>query len=272
MSSTARMPVAFFGHGSPMNTLQSNRHTEAWRALGGSLPRPRAILAVSAHWYIEGTAVTAMTQPQTIHDFFGFPQALFDVQYPAPGDPALAARVRDLLAPVEVKMDQAWGLDHGTWSVLAHVYPQADIPVVQLAIDATKPAAWHYELGRRLAPLRDEGVLIVGSGDVVHNLRVIRWGDEAAPFDWAARFNDFARHHIAAGEHAPLIGYAAQGEDARLSIPTPEHYLPLLYVLGAAQGGNAGNGAGDRDDIVSFATDGIELGSISMLSCVIGPS
>jgi 4,5-DOPA dioxygenase extradiol len=260
------MPVAFFGHGSPMNTLESNRHTQAWRALGRSMPRPRAILCVSAHWYIEGTAVTAMEKPRTIHDFFGFPQALFDVRYPAPGAPALAARVRELLAPVEVVMDQDWGLDHGTWSVLAHVYPQADIPVVQLAIDATKPAQWHYELAQRLAPLRDEGVLIVGSGDVVHNLRVIRWNrgsnEPAQPYDWAQRFNDLARECIEKGEHAPLIEYEKLGEDARLSIPTPDHYLPLLYVLGAQQ-------AGDK---LNVATDGIELGSISMMSFTLEPT
>ena len=258
-----RMPMVFFGHGSPMNALESNRHTQAWRTLGATLPRPRAILAISAHWYIEGTAVTAMEKPPTIHDFFGFPQPLFDLQYPAPGDPALAARVRELLAPVEAKFDTEWGLDHGTWSVLVHTYPHADIPIVQLAIDATKPAQWHYDLGARLAPLRDEGVLIIGSGDVVHNLRVIRWGDDAAPYDWATRFNDQARAWLAAGEHAPLIGYevleAALGADAKLAIPTPEHYLPLLYVLGAQ----------DAQDRVRFATDGIELGSISMLACVI---
>ncbi|MDB5804145.1 MAG: hypothetical protein JWN73_1467 [Betaproteobacteria bacterium] len=261
MSTSNRMPVAFFGHGSPMNTLESNRHTDAWRALGVTLPKPRAILMVSAHWYTEGTAVTAMDKPATIHDFFGFPQALFDVRYPAPGDPALAARVRDMLAPAEIGMDQEWGLDHGAWSVLAHVYPQADIPVVQLSINARQPAAWHYDLGKRLAPLRDEGVLILGSGDVVHNLRVMRRGADAAPYEWAERFNQQARACIEAGEHAPLIAYEALGEDARLSIPTPEHYLPLLYVLGAQA----------PDDQVSFVTDGIELGSISMLTCVIGP-
>jgi 4,5-DOPA dioxygenase extradiol len=255
------MPMVFYGHGSPMNALESNRHTKAWRALGATLPRPKAILAISAHWYVDGTAVTAMEQPPTIHDFFGFPQPLFDLEYPAPGDPALAARVRDLLAPIDTKLDTEWGLDHGTWSVLVHTYPDADIPIVQLAIDATKPPQWHYDLARRLAPLRDEGVLIIGSGDVVHNLRVIRWGDAAAPYDWATRFNDLARSQIASGAHAPLIGYEALGQDAKLSIPTPEHYLPLLYLLGAQ----------DAQDSVRFATDGIELGSISMLTCVIEP-
>jgi 4,5-DOPA dioxygenase extradiol len=254
------MPAVFLGHGSPMNAVQENRHTAAWRALGAALPRPRAILSVSAHWYIRGAAVTAMPAPQTIHDFFGFPPALFEVEYPAPGAPELAAQVRDLLAPLEIAMDQNWGLDHGTWSVLVHVYPAADIPVVQLAIDATQPPQFHYELGRRLKPLRDQGVLVLGSGDVVHNLRVIRWGADAHPYDWAMRFNERVRAQLQAGEHAPLIDYLAQGEDARLSVPTPEHYLPLLYVLGTQH----------EDESVSFPTDGIELGSISMLACRIG--
>jgi 4,5-DOPA dioxygenase extradiol len=251
-----RMPAVFFGHGSPMNTLERNRHTEAWQAAGRQLPRPKAILAVSAHWYIRGVAVTAMANPQTIHDFGGFPPALHAYQYPAPGDPALAARVRDLLAPVALGLDHEWGLDHGTWSVLAHVYPNADIPVVQLAIDRTQPAAFHYELGRRLAPLRDEGVLIVGSGNVVHNLGVIQWGDRAAPYPWALLFNRTFRENLERGTHEPLIDYAGQGEAARMSIPTPDHYLPALYVLGAQR----------DDDTLSILTDGIELGSISMLS------
>lgn len=263
MSATSRMPAVFFGHGSPMNTLEDNPHTAAWRRLGASLPQPRAILSVSAHWYVRGTAVTAMQSPPTIHDFYGFPQPLFDVQYPAPGDPALAARVRELLAPVDTKMDDGSGLDHGTWSVLAHVYPKADIPVVQLSIDATQPPEFHYEMGRRLKPLRDEGVLVIGSGDVVHNLGVIRWPNGksgAQAYDWATRFNDRVRELLVAGEHAPLTDYAAMGNDARMSIPTPEHYLPLLYVLGTQH----------EDEQVSFATDGIELGSISMMTCVIG--
>jgi 4,5-DOPA dioxygenase extradiol len=254
------MPAVFFGHGSPMNTLEDNPHTAAWRALGASLPRPKAILSVSAHWYVGGTAVTAMQSPPTIHDFFGFPQPLFNVQYPAPGAPALAARVRELLAPVDTQMDQGWGLDHGTWSVLVHLYPKADIPVVQLSIDAGQAPQFHYEMGRRLKPVRDEGVLVLGSGDVVHNLGVIRWGEHARPYDWATRFNDRVRAQLIAGEHAPLIDYAGLGSDARQSVPTPEHYLPLLYVLGSQH----------EDETVSFPTDGIELGSISMLTCVIG--
>jgi 4,5-DOPA dioxygenase extradiol len=254
--SRPRMPAVFLGHGSPMNTLERNRHTDAWRALGERMPRPDAILAVSAHWYVRGTAVTAMAAPVTIHDFGGFPPALHAFQYAAPGDPALAARVRDLLAPLPVRLDREWGLDHGTWSVLAHVYPQADVPVVQLAIDAAQPAPFHYELGRKLAALRDDGVMIVGSGNVVHNLRTVRWGPDAAPFPWATRFNDEARALIAARDHAPLVAWEAMGEAARMSIPTPDHYLPLLYVLGAQRDGDA----------LAVVTDGIELSSIGMLS------
>jgi 4,5-DOPA dioxygenase extradiol len=255
-----RMPAVFFGHGSPMNTLERNRYTDAWRAIGKSVPRPAAILAVSAHWYIRGTAVTAMQMPATIHDFGGFPQALFDYQYPAPGSPALARRVRDLLKPRTVRLDDIWGLDHGTWSVLAHVFPDADIPVVQLSIDAAQPASFHYELGRRLAPLRDEGVLIVGSGNVVHNLGMIKWDSAAPAYDWAVRFNEQVRDCIERRDHPPLIAYEKLGNDARLSVPTPEHYLPLLYVIGLQ----------DKDEPVALAVDGIQNASISMLTVVVG--
>ena len=254
------MPVVFFGHGSPMNALEHSRYTEAWRQIGEAVPRPKAILAISAHWYTRGTAVTAMPRPRTIHDFGGFPKALFDVQYPAQGDPQLATRVRDLLAPIDVQLDQSWGLDHGTWSVLVHVFPKADVPVVQLSIDATQPAQFHYDLGKCLAPLRDEGVFIIGSGDVVHNLGVINWNAGAAPFDWATRFNDRVRDCLARRDHRSLIAYGEFGEDARLAIPTPEHYLPLLYCIGAQEPGEP----------VSFAVDGIELGSISMLCAIVG--
>ena len=248
-----RMPTVFVGHGSPMNTLEDNAHTRAWRQLGESLPRPTAILAVSAHWYTRGTGVTAMAQPRTIHDFYGFPPALFAVKYPAPGATALASRVQELLQPVRVVADQEWGLDHGTWSVLVHMYPHADIPVAQLSIDATQPADYHYGLGQRLAALRDEGVLILGSGNVVHNLGRARWGSAAA-YPWATSFNDQLRSSLARGDHAFAIGYEQAGEAAQLAVPTPEHYLPLLYVLGAGGGQ------------ISFPTDGIELGSISMLT------
>ena len=249
------MPAIFFGHGSPMNTLEHNQYTDAWRQLGELAGRPKAILAISAHWYTQATAVTAMTRPKTIHDFYGFPQELFDVQYPAPGDPDLAARVHELLAPVDVALDHSWGLDHGTWSVLKHAFPDADIPVVQLAIDATKPAAFHHTIGAHLAPLRDEGVLVIGSGNVVHNLRLIGWGG-GAPYDWAKRFNDYVRDALSTGEYQRLIHYEQAGADARLAVPTPEHYLPLLYVLGARR----------DDEPLQIAIDGIEIRSIGMLS------
>ena len=254
-----RMPAVFFGHGNPMNALEHNRYTEAWKQIGSSMPRPSAILAVSAHWYIRGTAVTAMETPRTIHDFGGFPRALFEFQYPAPGSPALAQRVRDLLAPLDVRADEDWGLDHGTWSVLAHAFPQADVPVVQLSIDATQPAAFHYQLGKQLAPLRDEGVLIMGSGNVVHNLATIKWGDDVAAYDWAVRFNARVRDCLERRDHAPLINYENLGEDARLAIPTPEHYLPLLYVI-AQQ---------DEREPMAFMSDGIQNASISMLTVMV---
>ena len=261
MTRTPLMPAVFFGHGSPMNALEQNRYTDAWRQIGASMPNPKAILCVSAHWYTRGTAVTAMLQPRTIHDFGGFPSELFEVRYPASGSPVLAARVRDLLAPVPVELDQTWGIDHGAWSVLVHAFPHADIPVVQLSIDASKPAHWHYELATHLAPLRSEGVLIVGSGNVVHNLGTLRWGDDAPPFDWALRFNEKVRAHFRAHEHQALIEFESSGADGRLSIPTPEHYLPLLYALAQQQ----------PDESISIPINGIEFGSISMLTAVVGP-
>jgi len=255
----SRMPVVFFGHGSPMNTLERNKYTETWRALGESIPAPSAILCVSAHWYTRGTAVTAMEKPKTIHDFYGFPKALFDAEYPAPGDPRLAGRVRELLDPVEARLDDSWGLDHGTWSVLKHAYPEANIPVVQLSIDGTQAPGFHYETGKRLAPLRDEGVLVVGSGNVVHNLGVMKRGGGPA-FDWAVRFNEKVRKALASRDHQALIEFEQLGEDARLAVPTPEHYLPLLYIA-ALQG---------EDEEMSFAVDGYEMGSLSMLTAVAG--
>lgn len=192
----ATLPAIFFGHGNPMNALQHNPYTEAWKRIGEALPRPRAVLSISAHWFVPETGVTVTTAPRTIHDFGGFPGELYQVKYPAPGDPALARRVQKLLAPLPVNLDETWGLDHGTWSVLCHVYPQADVSVVQLSIDATQPASFHYEIGKRLAPLRDEGVLIAGSGNLVHNLRAYAWGQEAEPLDWALRFEDQARQML----------------------------------------------------------------------------
>lgn len=255
------LPAIFFGHGNPLNALQQNSYTQAWRALGNSLARPKAILCVSAHWFVPQTGVTITTAPRTIHDFGGFPRELYEVKYPAPGDPGLARRVQKLLAPLAVNLDESWGLDHGTWSVLCHVYPQADIPVVQLSIDETRPPAFHYEIGRRLAPLRDEGVLIMGSGNLVHTLHAYAWGRHAVePFDWAVRFERSVREMLVAGEHAPLIDYEKLGRDAMLSIPTPDHYLPLLYALATRQQGEA----------VSFPVTGVDGGSISMLTVRVG--
>jgi 4,5-DOPA dioxygenase extradiol len=256
-----RLPALFLGHGNPMNALQTNAWTRGWAALGETLPRPRAVLAISAHWYIEGTAVTAVDSPRTIHDFGGFPRELFAVRYPAPGDATLAARVQQLLAPLPIVADHEWGLDHGTWSVLCHLYPRADVPVVQLSIDETQPTSFHYALGARLRPLREEGILLLGSGDIVHNLHAYAWGRHPqAPYDWALRFEARVRAGLASGEHAPLIDYARLGPDALLAVPTPEHYLPLLYVLGASVPGES----------VSFPVEGMDGGSVSMLAVQFG--
>jgi 4,5-DOPA dioxygenase extradiol len=257
-----RMPAIFFGHGNPLNALLRNQYTEAWSNIGNYLPRPKAVLCVSAHWYLPGTAVTAMEKPRTIHDFGGFPRELYEVEYPAPGSPDLAHRVKSLLDPAAVALDEeSWGLDHGTWSVLCHVFPSADIPVVQLSIDETQPPEFHYELGKRLAPLRDEGVLIVGSGNLVHNLHAYAWGrHNVEPFDWAVRFEKLARELLIKGDHAPLADYESLGRDAMLSAPTPDHYLPLLYVIGSRS----------TSDEVSFPVEGFDGGSISMLTVQIG--
>jgi 4,5-DOPA dioxygenase extradiol len=243
-----------------MNALADNEYTRAWRTIGASMPKPRAILCVSAHWYVPATALTAMSAPRTIHDFGGFPRELFEFDYAAAGSPGLASEVRELLGGVPM-LDHAWGLDHGTWSVLCHVYPDADVPVVQLSINETLPASVHYELGRRLAPLREQGVLLIGSGNLVHNLHTYAWGRHPQePYDWAVRFEAQAREWMLAGNHAPLIGYEQLGRDAALAAPTPEHYLPLLYVLGAQQSG----------ETVTFPAEGVDGGSVSMLSVRVG--
>ena len=256
------MPAIFFGHGNPMNALLRNPYTEAWAGIGSTLARPKAILCISAHWYVEEAAVTVSTAPRTIHDFGGFPRELYQVQYPAPGDPHLAQRVQQLLAPVPVRLDDHWGLDHGAWSVLAHVYPQADIPVVQLSIDECRPPSFHYEIGRRLAPLREEGVLIVGSGNLVHNLHAYAWGRHVVePFDWAIAFEKRARELLLAQEDQPLIDYENKlGREALLAVPTPDHYLPLLYIAGTRL----------PSEPVSFPVEGVDGGSISMLAVKIG--
>jgi 4,5-DOPA dioxygenase extradiol len=254
-----RLPTIFLGHGSPTETL-GGTYADVWRRLGETLPRPRAVLMISAHWYTDTTAVTAMKAPRTIHDFYGFPEELYQITYPAPGEPWLAERTANLIAPVEIMPDQDWGLDHGAWSVLRHIFPNADVPVVQLSINRTKPPSFHFQIGRRLRDLRDEGVLIAGSGDVVHNLRTVSFDRGAEPYDWAIRFNNLVRRVIADHDWPSLIDYPALGEDALRSIPTPEHYLPLLYTLGAAY----------DDEPVSFFNDEIAFKSISMLGVNIG--
>lgn len=258
---TQSMPAIFFGHGNPLNALATNEWTEGWAAIGRKIPRPRAILAVSAHWYLPATLVTEMPKPRTIHDFGGFPKELYEIEYPASGDPLLAQKIQQLLAPTNVGLDHDWGLDHGTWSVLCRVFPDADIPVVQLSIDETQPPDFHYETARRLQSLRDEGVLIVGSGNLVHNLHTYSWGRQnTEPFDWAVRFEQRAKELMLAGDHTPLINYGSLGRDAILSAPTPDHYLPLLYVIAQARDGEA----------VTFPVQGFDGGSISMLTIQIG--
>ncbi|MEK6371775.1 MAG: 4,5-DOPA dioxygenase extradiol [Acidobacteriota bacterium] len=252
------MPAIFFGHGNPMNAIEQNAYTEAWARIGREIPKPKAIVAISAHWYLPATLVTAIEKPRTIHDFGGFPRPLYQVTYPAPGDPALALRLQSLTG---AGLDDRWGLDHGTWSVLIHAFPQADVPVVQLSIDETQPASFHYELGRRLAPLRDEGILLIGSGNLVHNLHTYAWGRHPVePFDWAVRFEAQARALIESGDHQPLVDYESLGRDAMLSAPTPDHYLPLLYILGARRPG----------ETATFPVEGIDGGSVSMLTVMLG--
>jgi 4,5-DOPA dioxygenase extradiol len=256
-----RMPAIFFGHGNPMNALLENDYTKGWANIGASIQRPKVILSVSAHWYFPATAVTALANPRTIHDFGGFPRELYEIEYPASGSLELANRVREILAPLQVGLDERWGLDHGTWSVLCHVFPEADVPVVQLSIDEAQPPSFHYEIGKRLAPLRDEGVLIMGSGNLVHNLHAYAWGRHAVePFDWAVRFEKQAREFLLEGNDAPLVNYETLGRDAQLSAPTPDHYLPLLYVMGARLEG----------DKVTFPVEGVDGGSVSMLTVKIG--
>jgi 4,5-DOPA dioxygenase extradiol len=253
-----RLPVFFVGHGSPMNAIEDNEFSRAWGKAAASIPRPRTILCVSAHWETNGMQLTAMPHPRTIHDFYGFPEELYRVAYPAPGSPDLARRVQAILGADNVELDQEWGLDHGTWSVLRRLFPAADIPVVQLSLNRRRTPAEHYALGERLQPLREQGVLILGSGNMVHNLGVMEWTDR--PFDWAARFDVKLKGLIEARDNEALINYTKLGPDALLAIPTNEHYLPLLYSL-ALRG---------ADEPLRFFAEKVTLGSISMRSLRIG--
>jgi 4,5-DOPA dioxygenase extradiol len=256
------MPAAFLGHGSPMNALASNRYSEAWRAFGRSLPRPRAILVVSAHWYVNVAAVTAMARPRTIHDFYGFPKELFEIDYPAPGAPDIAEEIAEIARPTHVGLDRdGWGIDHGAWSVLLHAFPDADIPVIQLAIDARRSFNEHFELGARLAPLRQRGLAIIGSGNVVHNLRALDRGSPGAAFDWARRFDDAARRVLT---DAPAeIGRLATHADFAAAAPTPGHFIPLIYFAGLASAANRP---------AHVLIDGYAMGSLSMISYTLDAS
>jgi 4,5-DOPA dioxygenase extradiol len=255
-----KMPVFFVGHGSPMNALEDNEFSVRWKKIGKEIPAPTAVLCVSAHWFTRGTLITAMDHPKTIHDFGGFPQVLFAVQYPAPGSPALAKQTTALIRKTNVIPDHDWGLDHGTWSIVRHMYPDATIPVLQLSIDYTKNPQFHYELARELSTLRKRRVLIIGSGNMVHNLRMLNWNQPETGFDWAVEMNDTFKKLIQDGDHESLIHYERLGQSAKLSIPTPEHYLPLLYALGLQE----------KTDDVGIFNDKTLMGSISMTSVRIG--
>jgi 4,5-DOPA dioxygenase extradiol len=253
-----RLPVLFVGHGNPMNALEENEFSREWIQVGANLPRPQAILCISAHWETIGTQVTAMEKPRTIHDFYGFPPELFALQYPAPGSPPLADTIRALLGFDQIQPDQDWGLDHGTWSVLARMFPEADIPVLQLSLDRNRSAQSHYDLGRALKPLREQGVLVIGSGNIVHNLGLVVWEDIA--FDWAKEYDTRVKEWIEMDQHEPIVHYEKYGRPAQLAVNSAEHYKPLLYILGMK----------DPDEPVHFFTEKIWGGSLSMRSLQIG--
>jgi len=257
------MPVLFIGHGSPMNGIEDTEFSRRWTQMAKEIPEPAAVLVVSAHWFTKGTHITAMDFPKTIHDFGGFPQELFEVQYPAPGNPELAIETAELLHSANVGLDHDWGLDHGTWTVVRHMYPKANIPVLQLSIDYTKGPQYHYDLAKELLSLRKKGVLIIGSGNMVHNLRMVAWdklSDPGYAYDWAITMNDKFKDLIQTGNHQPLINYSSLGKEAMLAIPTPEHYLPLMYTLGLKN---------DKDDI-AFFNDMAVGGSLTMTSVKLG--
>lgn len=257
------MPALFIGHGSPMNGIQDNEFSARWRKMAKEIPVPKAVLVVSAHWLSSGTRITAMDFPQTIHDFGGFPQELFEVQYPAPGDPAIAAVTRKLVKMASIEEDHDWGLDHGTWTIVRHMYPEANIPVLQLSIDRNKGAKYHFQLAKELAALRKKGVLIVGSGNMVHNLGMLAWDKIDEPgygYGWALEINERFKKHISEGDFDPLINFESLGAESRLAIPTPEHYIPLLYTLGVK----------NSDEQVSFFNDRAVAGSLTMTSVKIG--
>jgi len=260
LGNTEKMPVLFVGHGSPMNAIENNEFTSGWQAVSASVPKPHAILCVSAHWETKGTYVTAMETPSTIHDFGGFPQALFDVQYPAPGSPELADETRNLITKTSVGLDHKWGLDHGAWSVIKKFYPLADIPVIQMSLDYSQNPKCHYELAKELASLREKGVLIIGSGNMVHNLRMLDWNKTDKGFDWAEEANAKFKKLILENDHKQLVDYHNLGHEIAMSVPTPEHYLPLLYALALKT---------DKEE-VSFFNDKTIMGGISMTSLKIG--
>jgi 4,5-DOPA dioxygenase extradiol len=254
------MPALFVGHGSPMNAIEENASSRKWQNLGKSLPRPQVILCISAHWETKGTFFTAMEKPKTIHDFGGFPKALFDTQYPAPGYPELGGELKTLVKPNQINPDKEWGLDHGAWSVLNQMYPKADIPVVQLSLDYTKDPAYHYPLGKELRELRNKGVLIIGSGNIVHNLGMLAWQQPETGYDWAIELNQIFKSKIELGNHQDLIQYQKLSGKPGLAIPTPEHYLPLLYVLALQE----------KNEKPHFFNDFLQMGSISMTSVLFG--
>lgn len=263
LTATEKMPLLFLGHGSPMNAIEENEFVTGFRNIGKNIPKPKAVLVISAHWETRGTLVTAMEKPRTIHDFGGFPQALFDVQYPAPGSPELASETKNLIKKTQVGLDDKWGLDHGAWSVVKHLYPKADVPVIQMSIDYTQGPQYHYELAKELSALRNKGVLIVGSGNMVHNLGMIAWDKLNAPsygYDWAIEANEKMKSYILSGDHQPLINYRSQGKAWDMAIPSPEHYLPLLYILGLK----------DDKEAVSIHNDKPVAGSLTMTSLKVG--